>query len=240
VNSVSPFRTTSSNRLERPERCHGLSNETIVSGRERTDGRQSGASIRAALLGHRGTVIWLTGLSGAGKSTIALALEKRLLQRGVLPLVLDGDVLRMGLCAGLGFTDADRHENIRRATEAALLAAEAGAVVITALISPFRRDRAVAAERCRARRVPFAEVFVNAPLAECERRDPKHLYERARAGLIPNFTGISSPYEAPEVPKLELHTDRESVAECVAKLEALVLQLAVAKGSPDTDFGVEI
>jgi bifunctional enzyme CysN/CysC len=182
-------------------------------------------SARAALLGHRGAVIWLTGFSGSGKSTLAAALEKELFRLGVLPVVLDGDVLRTGLCRGLGFSPEDRKENMRRAAETALLLAETGAAVITALISPFREDRHLAAELARKRGVPFAEVFVNAPLAECERRDPKQLYKRARAGQIPAFTGIDSPYEAPLAPDLELRTDRESVEQSVERLSKLVLEL---------------
>lgn len=181
---------------------------------------------RAELLGHRGAIIWLTGLSASGKSTLAAALEKNLFRARVLPVVLDGDVLRTGLGQGLGFSDADRKENIRRAAEAALLLAEAGAVVVTALISPFREDRQHIVNRCQVRGVAFAEVFVNAPLAECERRDPKHLYQRARAGQIPAFTGIDSPYEPPLAPTLELRTDRETVEQSVEKLTALALRLA--------------
>lgn len=194
---------------------------------------------RESLLGHRGAVIWLTGLSGAGKSTLSTALERQLLTAGVLPVILDGDVLRAGLCQGLGFSETDRKENIRRAAEAALLIAEAGAIVITALISPFRSDRQLAAERCEARGVPFAEVFVNAPLAECERRDVKQLYRRARAGEIPAFTGITSPYEPPLAPALELRTDRETIEESVAKLSALVLGIARPKAW-DGNAGADI
>jgi adenylyl-sulfate kinase len=183
-------------------------------------------SARTAMLGHRGAVVWLTGFSGSGKSTLAGALEKELFRMGVLPTVLDGDVLRTGLCRGLGFSPEDRKENMRRAAEAALLLARTGSVVITALISPFREDRRLAAELCRKHGVPFAEVFVNAPLAECERRDPKQLYQRARAGQIPSFTGIDSPYEAPLAPDLELRTDREAVEQSVEKLSRLVLNLA--------------
>jgi len=183
-------------------------------------------SARATMLGHCGAVVWLTGFSGSGKSTLAAALEKELFRVGVLPTVLDGDVLRTGLCRGLGFSQEDRKENMRRAAEAALLLARTGAVVITALISPFREDRRLAAELCRKNGVPFAEVFVNAPLAECERRDPKRLYQKARAGQIPSFTGIDSPYEAPLAPDLELRTDRESVEQSIEKLSRLVLTLA--------------
>jgi len=189
------------------------------------------ATTRAALLGHRGAIVWLTGLSASGKSTLAAALEKNLFRARVLPVVLDGDVLRTGLSHGLGFSDADRKENIRRAAEAALLLAEAGAVVVTALISPFRADRRHIADRCQVRGVAFAEVFVNAPLAECERRDPKQLYRRARAGQLPSFTGIDSPYEPPLAPALELRTDRESVEQSLEKLTALALNLARLPGA---------
>lgn len=180
----------------------------------------------AASVGERGAVIWLTGLSGAGKSTLSVALEEALLGTGVLTVRLDGDELRKGLCRGLGFSESDRHENVRRAAEAALLVAKSGAVVIVALISPFRADRDQAAARCRAEGIAFAEVYVNAPLAECERRDPKQLYARARAGEIPLFTGISSPYEPPLSPALELRTDRQQIDECVRMLTGLAMSLA--------------
>ncbi len=190
------------------------------------DRRAVSPSARAALLGHRGAVVWMTGLSGAGKSTLATALEVRLLKAGILAAVLDGDVLRTGLSRNLGFSAEDRRENLRRATELALHLADAGVVVIGALISPFRSERSAVAERSRERGVSFAEVFVNAPLAECERRDPKQLYQRARAGQIPLFTGIDSPYEAPLAPDLELRTDRESIEQSVDKLAALATALA--------------
>ncbi len=192
---------------------------------------------RISLLGHRGAVIWLTGLSGAGKSTLSTAIEQRLFRAGMLPVILDGDVLRAGLCKGLGFSDADRKENIRRAAEAALLLAETGAVVVTALISPFREERQHIADRCLAQDIPFAEVFVNAPLAECERRDPKQLYARARAGQIPKFTGIDSPYEAPLAPALELRTDLEPVEQSLEKLFALAVTLT---RPPEADAGAGI
>jgi adenylyl-sulfate kinase len=185
-----------------------------------------GPELREQLLGHRGAVLWLTGLSGAGKSTLANAVERPLLEAGALAAVLDGDVIRRGLCQGLGFSDSDRKENIRRVTHAALLVAESGAIVITALISPFAIDREHAGEVCCARGVPFAEVFVNAPLTVCEARDPKHLYRRARAGELPAFTGISSPYEPPISPALELRTDTESVGTSVDRLTRLALALS--------------
>lgn len=181
---------------------------------------------RAALLGHRGAVLWLTGLSGAGKSTLAAALERRLLEARVLAIVIDGDALRAGLCRDLGFSAEDRRENIRRAGELALQCAQAGLVVVVALISPFRADRAAAAARVRAHGVPFAEVFVDAPIAECERRDPKGLYRRARAGEIVSFTGIDAPYEVPESPALRLQTEREPVEHSLDALTALALRLA--------------
>jgi bifunctional enzyme CysN/CysC len=191
-----------------------------------SDNRSVLPATRAMLLGHRGAVLWMTGLSGSGKSTLAQALEARLLRTGVLATILDGDVLRTGLSKNLGFTAEDRRENLRRATELAMHLADAGVVVIAALISPFRAERAAVAERARERGVPFAEVFINAPLAECERRDPKQLYQKARAGKIPLFTGIDSPYEAPTAPDLELRTDRESIEQSLEKLEAVATQLA--------------
>lgn len=178
------------------------------------------------LLGHRGAVIWLTGLSGSGKTTLARALEQELLGCGVLSAVVDGDELRLGLSQGLGFFREDRRESIRRAAEVALHLAEAGVVVIVAHISPLRDSRALAAERMRERGIPFAKVFVNTPIAICEQRDPKGLYKKARTGQIASFTGIDSPYETPEQADLEIRTDRESVGESLAKLTPLALSLA--------------
>ena len=193
---------------------------------EPVESRSSGPINRSAILGHRGCIVWMTGLSGSGKSTLAQALEQRLLNSGILSAILDGDVLRTGLSRNLGFTPDDRSENLRRATELAIHLADAGVVVIAALISPFRADRAMAAERAKERGVPFAEVFVNASLAECEKRDPKQLYQKARAGQIPHFTGIDSPYEAPLAPDLELRTDKQSVSDSIERLTQLTLGLA--------------
>ena len=190
------------------------------------DGPVVTASSRTALLGHRGAVVWMTGLSGSGKSTLARALETRLLRGGILSTVLDGDILRTGLSRNLGFSPDDRRENLRRASELAMHLADAGVVVVAALISPFRSDRAMVAEMARDRGMPFAEVYVNAPLAECERRDPKALYRKARAGEIPMFTGIDSPYEPPLAPDLELHTDRETVEASVDRIAELAQNLA--------------
>jgi bifunctional enzyme CysN/CysC len=204
----------------------GVIDSVVLDDSATAESRLAAPATRAALLGHRGIVLWMTGLSGAGKSTVAQGLEKRLLNAGILTTILDGDILRTGLSKNLGFTDDDRRENLRRAVELALHLADAGVVVIAALISPFRADRAAAAERARERSVPFAEVFVNAPLSECERRDPKQLYRKARAGEIPLFTGIDSPYEPPFAPELELRTDKESVSQSVERLAELALSLA--------------
>ena len=170
--------------------------------------------------GHPGLVVWFTGLSGAGKTTLSTRLERRLFDQGRLAYALDGDAVRAGLCRDLGFSARDRRENVRRAGEVAGLLANAGFIVLAAFISPFRSER----EAIRSTLPPgrFAEVFVNAPLATCEGRDVKGLYQRARAQQLPEFTGISSPYEAPLTPDLELRTDREGIEACLEKLNALV------------------
>jgi len=163
---------------------------------------------RAASMGQQPAIVWLTGLSGAGKSTIANALERKLAAGGRHSYILDGDNLRHGLNKDLGFTTVDRVENIRRTAEVARLMADAGLIVIVALISPFRAERELA--RTIAGDIRFLEVFADAPLAACEARDPKGLYRKARAGAIANFTGIDSPYEPPKRPDLHLHTDRDT------------------------------
>ena len=167
------------------------------------------AAERAALKGQRAAVVWFTGLSGAGKSTIANRLEQKLLARGGHTMLLDGDNVRHGLNRDLGFTDTDRVENIRRLGEVAKLMADAGLVVICAFISPFRADRQMAREIATPH--DFIEVFVDTPLDECIRRDPKGLYAKAQAGAIPNFTGLDSPYEAPDQPEVRLPTVGEAV-----------------------------
>lgn len=172
---------------------------------------------------HGGAVVWFTGLSGSGKSTIANALERELMERGLQAYLLDGDNLRYGLNRDLRFSAADRTENIRRAAEVAGLFADSASVVLTAFISPFREDRRRAREIVMEKKIPFLEVFVDTPLAVCEERDPKNLYAKARRGEIPEFTGISSPYEAPEKPELAVHTDRESVEDCVTRILDLLL-----------------
>jgi bifunctional enzyme CysN/CysC len=165
---------------------------------------------RAVRSGHRGAVVWFTGLSGAGKSTIAQALERELFQRAMHTYVLDGDNIRHGLNSNLGFSPEDRVENIRRVSEVAKLMADAGAVVITAFISPYRMDRRRAREIALEGNAEFIEVFVDAPLEVCERRDPKNLYKKARAGEIQEFTGIDAPYEAPDDPEI-VATDSSTV-----------------------------
>ena len=193
-----------------------------------TEGRVSRES-RAAHFGHEGAVIWLTGLSGSGKSTLAVALESLLFRRGIASMILDGDNLRHGLCADLGFSLEDRAENIRRAGEVAKLMAESGLVVISSLISPLRKERQSVRGACHAAGVNFSEVFVSAPLTECEKRDPRGLYRKARAGEIKGFTGIDSPYEEPERPDLVLRTDREKVEASVEQLLQHVLGLVGLK-----------
>ena len=190
-----------------------------------TEGKITAHS-RALRSGHRGAVIWLTGLSGAGKSTIAQALERELFQRAMHTYVLDGDNIRHGLNSNLGFSPDDRVENIRRVSEVARLMADAGTVVITAFISPYRMDRSRAREIALEGSSEFIEVFVDAPLEVCEARDPKNLYKKARAGQIREFTGIDAPYEAPEDPEIVVHTDRQTVDESVAAiLEQLLPRL---------------
>jgi adenylylsulfate kinase len=168
--------------------------------------------------GHRGAVVWITGLSGAGKTTLALAAERALFERGCQVFVLDGDKVRNGLCADLGFSLPERSENIRRIGETARLFHEVGQIVLVSAISPLRADR----ERARGL-IPFPhflEVYCRCPLAVCEERDPKGLYRKARAGLLPEFTGISSPYEAPEAPDVLVDSAESSVEQEVARLLA--------------------
>ena len=176
------------------------------------------AARRAALNGHRGAVVWLTGLSGAGKSTIARALEQELFQRSMHTYVLDGDNLRHGLNSNLGFTPEDRAENIRRVSEVAKLMADAGTVVITSFISPYRIDRRLAREIALQAGAEFVEIFVDAPLAVCEERDPKGLYQKARAGQLKGFTGIDAPYQPPDDPEIAVHTHEQSPTESVDQI----------------------
>ena len=167
---------------------------------------------------HKGAIIWLTGLSGSGKSTIARAVERELFNQSMHPYVLDGDNIRHGLNSNLGFSPEDRFENIRRVAEVAKLMADAGLVVITAFISPYRDDRNRAREIANEASLEFVEIFVDTPLAVCEQRDPKRLYAKARAGEIANFTGIDAPYEAPENPELTIHTHHQTLNEAVTHI----------------------
>lgn len=177
-----------------------------------------GRADREKLLGQRGACLWLTGLSGSGKSTIAVAAESELVRRGHLAYVLDGDNIRHGLNSNLGFSPEDRTENIRRIGEVARLFADAGVIVFTSFISPYRSDRDAA--RALFAEGDFVEVYVEADVATCEARDPKGLYKKARAGEIPEFTGISAPYEPPDKPELVLSTADLSVEQSVTRLVA--------------------
>ena len=175
---------------------------------------------REQLLGQRGAMVWLTGLSGSGKSTLAVALERELYRRGHLCRVLDGDNIRTGINNNLGFSADDRRENIRRIAEVAKLFVDTGIITVAAFISPTNNLRALARDIIGAD--DFLEVYVSTPLAECERRDVKGLYARARRGEIPDFTGISAPFDAPQHPALTLDTTYLSVEDGVARLLALL------------------
>lgn len=175
---------------------------------------------RELMNGHKSAVVWFTGFSGAGKSTLSHALEDYLHKRQVRTYVLDGDNIRRGLCKDLGFDDDSREENIRRIGEVSKLMMEAGVLVLTAFISPFRKDRDIV--RNMLREGEFLEIHVSAPLAVCEERDVKGLYAKARKGEIRNFTGISSPYEEPENPELVLDTNSNTVEDCVSSLIQLL------------------
>ena len=180
---------------------------------------------RAARYGQSGAVVWLTGLSGSGKSTVGMALEARLVADGGVAYVLDGDNVRHGLNADLGFSAEDRTENIRRVGHLAALFADAGVIVAASFISPYRADRAAVRGLVPAGR--FFEVHLATPLAVCEARDPKGLYVRARAGEIKQFTGLDAPYEAPEQPELVLDTSALSVEGCVDRIWEMLREAGV-------------
>lgn len=171
---------------------------------------------RRELVGQKPLTFWLTGLSGAGKSTLAFALEKALTEKGKLAYTLDGDNIRQGLCKDLGFSAIDRSENIRRIAEVAHLMNDAGLIVISSFISPYREDREMARSIIGEER--FLEVHVSTPMSTCEQRDPKGLYCLARAGKVPDFTGVCSPYEEPVSPRLRLDTSKLLLEDCVARL----------------------
>ena len=190
---------------------------------------QVSALERAARTRHHGAVLWFTGLPGSGKSTLAMALERRLFDLAWQVYTLDGDNVRRGLSADLGFSPHDREENIRRVGEVAALFADAGAVCIVAFISPYRADRARARAAAGERR--FFEVYVKSALSTCERRDPKGHYRRARAGQIKDFTGVDAPYEAPERPGIVVDTEAHDVETCVAQLLEFVVAGCRTEGS---------
>lgn len=177
-----------------------------------------GTEDRERLMGQRGRVLWFTGLSGSGKSTLANALDAELHRRGVKTVLLDGDNVRHGLCGDLGFSAEDRHENLRRVAEVAKLMADTGLVVLTAFVSPFRSDR----DRARAIVGPerFAEIYVDCPVDVCAARDVKGLYAKAQAGLIADFTGVNSPYEAPLAPELTVTSSAEPLEASTARVVA--------------------
>lgn len=196
---------------------------------------QVSPAMRAQQKGQRSLCIWFTGLSGAGKSTLAALLDARLHVAGHHAFVLDGDNVRHGLNKDLGFSDADRVENIRRVAEVAKLMVDAGLVVLVSFISPFRAER----DAARALFEPgqFVEVFVNTPLRECERRDVKGLYAKARAGLLPQFTGIDSPYEAPDAPEITVHAETMTPEQGVQHILEAVLPLLRAETKQQAQTG---
>lgn len=171
---------------------------------------------RQRLNGHKSAVIWFTGFSGAGKSSLSVAVEKELHKRGIRTYVLDGDNIRHGLNNNLGFTPKDRTENIRRIGEVSKLFVDAGVMTLTAFISPYREDRNMV--RAMVEQGEFVEIYVKCALKECEKRDPKGLYKKARKGEIKGFTGIDAPYEAPQNPELIVETDKETLRESVAQV----------------------
>lgn len=182
---------------------------------------------REALVRQKGSVVWFTGLSGSGKSTVARLLEQKLVTAGRLAYLMDGDNIRMGLNQDLGFSAADREENIRRVGEVAALLCDAGIITLTAFISPYRKDRERARSLVPAGR--FVEVFVDAPVEVCESRDPKGLYRMARAGKISDLTGIDAPYEPPGEPEIVLRTHREEADRCVEEVFAFLEDLGILR-----------
>lgn len=184
---------------------------------------------RFTLLKQKPCVIWFTGLSGSGKSTIANAVEVELFKREIKTYLLDGDNIRHGLNKDLGFSEIDRIENIRRIGEVSKLFVDSGLIVLTAFISPFKSDRQIA--KSLVKYDEFIEVFVDTPLDVCESRDPKGLYKKAREGAIKNFTGISSPYELPEDPQIHIKTDKYSVNECTDIIINYLIKYGYIKGN---------
>lgn len=189
---------------------------------------------REELLGQKGVTVWFTGLSGSGKSTVAREVEKRLFRMGCLVYVLDGDNIRHGLNKNLGFSPEDREENIRRIGEVAHLFTDAGVITLTAFISPYINDR----DNVRAlmKDGEFIEVFVDCALEECEKRDPKGLFKKARAGEIKEFTGISAPYEAPENPEIKLDTKQQTLEESADIVVNYLKEKGIIRKNPDNAF----
>jgi adenylylsulfate kinase len=181
---------------------------------------------REKLLGHKGATLWFTGLSGSGKSTVAVELEGILHEKGILSYRLDGDNVRMGINKNLGFSAEDRAENIRRIGEVSKLFVDSGQIVLSSFVSPYREDRDNVRKLHEEAGMEFIEIFVDCSLEAAEERDPKGLYKKARAGEIKNFTGIDDPYEAPGNPELHLHSDQQSLEEEVS----LILDLLRARG----------
>jgi len=187
---------------------------------------------RERSLGQKGVTVWMTGLSASGKSTIAVALEQVLLSRGKQAYRLDGDNVRFGLNKNLGFSAEDRAENIRRIGEVAKLFADAGVITVASFISPYRRDRGLVRKLHDESDLPFLEVYVDCPIEEAEKRDPKGLYKKARAGELKGFTGIDDPYEAPEEPELHLPTRQYSVAESVSAIVEMLETRGILRAPP--------
>jgi adenylylsulfate kinase len=182
---------------------------------------------RAKLVGHKGATLWFTGLSGSGKSTVAVELEGTLHEMGVLSYRLDGDNVRMGINKNLGFSAEDRTENIRRIGEVAKLFVDAGQIALSSFISPYRADRDQVRALHEEAGMDFIEIFVDCSLEEAESRDPKGLYKKARAGEIKNFTGIDDPYEAPNKPEIHLHSDQQSLEEEVNAILAVLKERGI-------------
>ena len=182
---------------------------------------------REKLLSQQGCTVWLTGLPSSGKSTVGFSFEHALIQQGRLAYVLDGDNIRHGLNKNLGFSAADRAENIRRIGEVAKLFADAGVITITSFVSPYRADRDLVRSLHDAAKLPFVEVFVDTPVAVCEQRDPKGLYKKARAGEIKGFTGVDDPYEPPLKPEITLKTAEYKLEACVAQIAAYLQQRGI-------------
>jgi len=189
-----------------------------------------GRSERESLLRQRGVTLWFTGLSASGKSTIAFTLEHALVQLGRMAYVLDGDNIRHGLNKNLGFSAADREENIRRIGEVAKLFGDAGLIVMTSFISPYRKDRDTVRALHAAANLPFVEIYVATPIGTCEVRDPKGLYKKARAGELKNFTGIDDPYEAPEKPELVIDATNTSPQEATLQILAYLKERDLVRG----------